>query len=85
MNTNKYEIIKLDKEYINSVELIWRESLPDNLKSMIGGKIIKNYLEKFLIDNSNLGTGIMVSNKLVGFVLFGQDSQIIKRLIKNLT
>lgn len=82
MNTNKYEIIKLNEEYINSVELIWRESLPDNLKSMIGGKIIKNYLEKFLIDNSNLGTGIMVSNKLVGFVLFGQDSQIVKRLIK---
>ena len=82
MNTNNYKIIKLDKEYISSVELIWRESLPDNLKSMIGSKIIKNYLEKFLMDNSNLGTGIMDTNKLVGFVLFGQDSQIVKRLIK---
>ena len=82
MNTNNYKIIKLDKEYISSVELIWRESLPDNLKSMIGSKIIKNYLEKFLMDNSNLGTGIMDTNKLVGFVLFGQDTQIVKRLIK---
>ena len=58
------------------------ESLPENLKSMIGNNIIKSYLKKFLGDNNGLGIGIFQSNKLLGFILFGNDKDVIKNLIK---
>ena len=80
MLKNKYEISKL-WENISSIEIIWRESLPENLKSMIGNNIIKSYLKKFLGDNNGLGIGIFQSNKLLGFILWN-DKDVIKNLIK---
>ena len=82
MDTNKFKIIKLDQNYIQFIEVIWKESLPDNLKSMIGNSIIKSYVRKFLKNRSNLAIGVLNSEKLVGFVLFGKDSEIIKNVIK---
>lgn len=82
MLKNKYEISKLSEKNISSIEIIWRESLPENLKSMIGNNIIKSYLKKFLGDNNSLGIGIFQSNKLLGFILFGNDKDVIKNLIK---
>ena len=82
MDTNKFEIIKLDQNYIQLIEVIWKESLPSNLKSMIGNSIIKSYVTKFLKNRSNLALGVLNSEQLVGFVLFGKDSEIIKNVIK---
>ena len=80
MNINKYKIIRLDEKYIKNIELIWLNSLPENLKSMIGGVIVKNYLIEFLSDKSNLGIGVLHANELAGFVLFGTDDNIIKKI-----
>tara|TARA_B100001248_G_scaffold101647_1_gene75622 strand:- start:2102 stop:2713 length:612 start_codon:yes stop_codon:yes gene_type:complete len=82
MDTNKFKIIKLDQNYIQLIEVIWKESLPSNLKSMIGNSIIKSYVTKFLKNRSNLALGVLNSEQLVGFVLFGKDSEIIKNVIK---
>ena len=82
MLKNKYEIVKLNERNINSIEIIWKESLPENLKSMIGNHLIKSYLKKFLSDKSGLGVGIFQSNKLLGFVLFGNNDKIIRNIIK---
>ena len=83
MNINKYKIIRLDEKYIKNIELIWLNSLPENLKSMIGGVIVKNYLIEFLSDKSNLGIGVLHANELAGFVLFGTDDNIIKKIFIN--
>ena len=82
MDTNKFKIIKLDQNYIQLIEVIWSESLPSNLKSMIGNSIIKSYVTKFLKNRSNLALGVLNSEQLVGFVLFGKDNEIIKNVIK---
>ncbi len=82
MDINKFKIIKLDQNYIQLIEVIWKESLPSNLKSMIGNSIIKSYVTKFLKNRSNLALGVLNSEQLVGFVLFGKDSEIIKNVIK---
>ena len=82
MDTNKFKIIKLDQNYIRFIEVIWKESLPSNLKSMIGNSIIKSYVTKFLKNRSNLALGVFNSEQLVGFVFFGKDSEIIKNVIK---
>ena len=82
MLKNKYEIVKLNERNINSIEIIWKESLPENLKSMIGNRLIKSYLKKFLSDKPGLGVGIFQSNKLLGFVLFGNNDKIIRNIIK---
>ena len=45
------------------IEVIWKESLPSNLKSMIGNSIIKSYVTKFLKNRSNLALGVLNSIK----------------------
>tara|TARA_B100001057_G_C22508241_1_gene816830 strand:- start:86 stop:697 length:612 start_codon:yes stop_codon:yes gene_type:complete len=82
MGTNNFKIIKLDQKYIKDISTIWTESLPNNLKSMIGGHLITIYLSKFLKDNSNIAIGLFDSDKLYGFVLFGNDGKIIKQIVK---
>lgn len=83
MDINKLKIIKLDKKHIDNVQIIWRKSLPDNLKSMIGNIIVNNYLSEFFNEKRNLGIGVTESNNLVGFVLFGKDEEILRKIIKN--
>ncbi len=80
MDINKYKLSKLNEKHIKNIELIWIESLPENLKSMVGRVIIRNYLSYFFSNKSNLGIGVSSSDKLVGFVLFGKDDKIMKKL-----
>ncbi len=82
MDTNKFKIIKLDRNYIQFIEVIWKESLPRNLKSMIGNSIINSYLEKFFKNESNIAIGVLNSEQLIGFVLFGKDSEIVRNIVK---
>ena len=82
MKTPNIHLGKLNKENIDSIKKIWAESLPDNLKNIIGYQFIELYLEKFFKDNLNLGLGIYDSKNILGFVLFGNDSKIIKEIIK---
>ncbi len=82
MVKNKYEIIRLNKKHINGIEMIWNESLPENLKSMIGNYIITNYLKNFFDSELNLGIGVIKSKKLLGFVLFGRDDKVLGKLMQ---
>ena len=79
---NKIQIIKLDHSYTNQIENIWKESLPHNLKSMIGNEIIHEYLTVFLNSKNTLGVGLSLNNQLKGFVFYGNDKSIIKNVIK---
>lgn len=86
MSGTKLFIKKLNIKNIKPITKIWMESLPLNLKSIIGIFMIQEYLEKFFINKNNLGIGIFSNDKLIGFVLFGYDKKIINQLIfKNFT
>ena len=49
---------------------VWFESMPHNIKSLIGKKIIKNYVEEFLKINKSPCIGLFKSKELIGFVFF---------------
>ena len=73
----------LSIDHIDEISNIWIESIPYNIKSIIGKKIVKNYVEKFLKSERTLGTGLFNSNQLIGFVFFGNDTKIINRVLKD--
>ena len=74
-NVNDISINDLDK-----IAEIWLETLPYNFKAIIGRKIIINYINEILKSSIFLKKGIYKSNKLLGFVFFGNDDDIIKKL-----
>ena len=74
----------LSIDHIDEISNIWIESIPYNIKSIIGKKIVKNYVEKFLKSVGTLGSGLFNSNQLIGFVFFGNDTKIIHRVLKDL-
>ena len=82
MDKNTLKTIKLTEKHTKNIESIWISSLPENLKSMIGGILIERYLYKFFQNDKNLGIGILDGDNLLGFVLFGDDSKITSLLIK---
>lgn len=82
MKFDNLKINKLNASHINSISKIWESSFPSNIKTLIGNKIIKIYLKKFLEKKKNLTTGIFKNNRLIGFVLFGEDKNIISEIIK---
>ena len=73
----------LSIDHIDEISNIWIESIPCNIKSIIGKKIVKNYVEKFLKSDGTLGSGLFNSNQLIGFVFFGNDTKIIHRVLKD--
>lgn len=68
--------------HIEEIQSIWVESLPENMKSILGNSIIKIYLNKFFRSKSSLGFGLFKSKELAGFVLFGDDSKILNEILK---
>ena len=78
----KLQLGLLNEKDIGIIQKIWQESLPYNLKSIIGHKLIKNYLVKYFKIEMNLAIGLYESNKMVGFVLFGSDKNILNALLK---
>lgn len=79
---NKINVVKLDPSYSEQIQNIWAESLPNNLKSIIGKHIMHKYISLFFENEHSLGIGIINENKLVGFVMYGNDKTIIKKLIE---
>ena len=82
MNFRELSVNNLLLDNIDEISNIWIESIPYNIKSVIGKKIILNYLEKFLNSSENLGIGLFESNKLIGFIFFGKDTEIITQIFK---
>ena len=81
MREYNYLIKKLNKNHINDAATIWKESLPLNIKSIIGSVIIKDYLEKIIESDKSLSNGIFFNEKLLGFVIFNHDEKFLMNFI----
>jgi ribosomal protein S18 acetylase RimI-like enzyme len=75
------KIIKLNTNYSYSIENIWSKSIPQNVKSIIGKKIVYFYIKEFFKNNRNIGLGLIKKKKLIGFVLFGNDKKILRNVL----
>ncbi len=71
----------LKRSNIEDIKKIWLDGLPNNLKNIIGEFAIRSYLDKFFNNKNNLGLGLFKSNKIEGFVLYGSDDEIIKKIL----
>ncbi len=83
MNFSQLTVNHLSIDRVNEISDIWIESIPYNIKSVIGKKVIKKYVEEFLKNKECLGVGLFKENELIGFVFFGEDSEIIKKTFKD--
>ena len=81
MDTKKFSLKILSVTHLNEIADIWIDSLPDNLKSMIGKKLVYKYIKEFFRSQKNLGYGIFNSKELIGFVFFASDKNITSRII----
>lgn len=82
MTNSNLKLSLLNENDIGIIQKIWHKSLPYNLKSIIGQKLIKKYLLKYFKREKNLAFGLYETNKIVGFVLFGNDKNIFNDLFK---
>ena len=55
MNFRELFVNDLLLDHIDEISNIWIESIPYNIKSIIGKKIIQNYVEKFLKSGGEFG------------------------------
>ena len=69
----------LKEKNINDIHEVWIDSLPNNVKTLVGKEIIVDYLNKYFEVNNNLSVGIYYQKELIGFILFGDDQEIMKR------
>ena len=81
MHTKKFSFKILSVAHSDEIADIWIDSLPDNLKSIIGKKLVCKYIKEFFRSQKNLGYGIFSSKKLIGFVFFAKDKNITGRII----
>jgi hypothetical protein len=82
MKNNNFSTLRLNESHAEQLKIIWQQTHPDNLKSIIGERMVEKYLEMYLKDEKNQGFGLYDTNKLVGFVLFGAKNTIVKKLIR---
>ena len=82
MNFSELTVNNLLVDHVEKISDIWIDSIPYNIKSVIGKKIIKRYVEEFLKNDKCQGVGLFKGNELIGFVFFGEDSGIIKKIFK---
>lgn len=75
------KIIKLNKNFLYSIEKIWSKSLPLNIKSIISEKIIYFYVNEFFKNKRNIGLGLIQKKKFIGFILFGDDRKILRDIL----
>jgi len=76
---------KINSKNINHISEIWISSLPKNIYSLLGEKMISIYLDFFFSRESNIAFGAFSKKKLVGFVLFGTDRYINNIILKKKT
>ena len=82
MNFRDLSVNNLLTDHIDEISNVWIESISYNIKSLIGKRIIKNYVEEFLKLNKSPCVGLFKSNELIGFVFFGEDRKIIRKIFK---
>ena len=78
------KIKKFDDKYLNDISNLWLNSFNENFLSILGKKIITSYLNEFLKIKYNKGFILKKNNQIIAFVLYGDESKIINKiLIKN--
>ena len=78
------KIKKFEDKYLNDVSNLWSNSFNENFLSILGKKIITSYLSEFLKIKYNKGFILKKNNQIIAFVLYGDESKIINKiLIKN--
>ena len=78
------KIKKFEDKYLNDVSNLWLNSFNENFLSILGKKIITSYLSEFLKIKCNKGFILKKNNQIIAFVLYGDESKIINKiLIKN--
>lgn len=78
------KIKKFEDKYLNDVSNLWLNSFDENFLSILGKKIITSYLSEFLKIKHNKGFVLKKNNKIIAFVLYGDESKIINKIfIKN--
>lgn len=86
MTDKEFNVYDISINDLDKIAEIWLETLPYNIKAIIGKKIIINYINEIFKSSICLKKGIYKSNKLLGFVFFGYDEDIIKKLfLRNFT
>ena len=78
------KIKKFDDKYLNDISNLWLNSFNENFLSILGKKIITSYLSEFLKIKHNKGFVLKKNNKIIAFVLYGNESKVINKiLLKN--
>ena len=78
------KIKKFDEKYLNDISNLWLNSFNENFLSILGKKIITSYLSEFLKIKHNKGFVLKKNNKIIAFVLYGNESKVINKiLLKN--
>ena len=78
------KIKKFEDKYLNDVSNLWLNSFDENFLSILGKKIITSYLSEFLKIKHNKGFVLKKNNKIIAFVLYGNESKVINKiLLKN--
>lgn len=80
MTDKEFIVQNLDFDQLDKIINIWLDALPNNFKAVIGRSIVNDYVREIISSNNYLKKGIFNSNELVGFVFFGEDDIVIKKL-----
>ena len=67
-------------KHIDAVKDLWLKTFSENLLSIIGQRIIKSYLINFLQNQKNKGFLLFHRNKIIAFVLYGSEKNLIKKI-----
>ncbi len=85
MTDKEFKVNNVSFDHLDEISNIWIEALPYNFKVILGKKIIIDYINEIFISDVYLKKGIFKSNKIFGFVFFGNDENIIRKIfLKNL-
>jgi len=72
----------ITRDDLDGVAECWADSLPLNIHTIIGKKIIKTYLNYFFESELNIGYKITTNAQIDGFVLYGNEKIINQKIIK---
>jgi len=72
----------ITKNDLDNIAECWADSLPFNIHTIVGKKIIKAYLNYFFENEFNIGYKITTNAQIDGFVLYGNEKIINQKIMK---
>jgi len=80
--TKEIDILKINSKDLDHIAKLWINSFDYNFYSLLGKKIIIDYLEMIMSQEGNYIFKITKENTLKGFIIYANDNNINKKLIK---